>query len=268
MTVATWFDTHLHLDPADAPAALFAQGRQAGVGFFLVAGTAVEDSRRALAVALAETGVGAAVGVHPHAARLAGDLAEFRDLLASPRAVAVGEIGLDYYYDHSPRADQRRVFAAFLDLAAEFDRPVIVHCRDAFDDCLPMLVTAATGGVRILIHSFTGTPAQAEQALGFGALLSFNGMVTFPKADNIRATLAVVPADRLLLETDSPYLAPVPHRGQRNVPAYVAAVGQRVAAEKHLTEADLACLTTATALRFFGMVPLTAPTAAGEGDTD
>jgi TatD DNase family protein len=255
MTDVTWFDTHLHLDAEDAPAALLAQARQAGVGFFLVVGTAAHDSRRALEVALCESGVGAAVGVHPHAAKQAGDLSEFRDLLAAPQAVAVGEIGLDYYYDHSPRADQRRVFAAFLDLAGEFRRPVIVHCRDAFDDCLPMLAAVASAGLRILIHSFTGTPAQAEEALGFGALLSFNGMTTFPKADNIRATLAVVPVDRLLLETDSPYLAPVPHRGKRNVPAYVVAVGQRVAAEKHLSEADLARQTTDNALRFFGMAP-------------
>lgn len=226
-----------------------------GVGFFLVVGTSIQDSRRALAVARSEPGVAASVGVHPHAARLAVDLAEFRDLLAVPQVVAVGEIGLDYYYDHSPRNDQRRVFGAFLELASAAQRPVIVHCRDAFDDCLPMLTTAAAAGLRILIHSFTGTPAQAEQALGFGALLSFNGMVTFPKADNIRATLAVVPVERLLLETDSPYLAPVPHRGSRNVPAYVVAVGQRVAAEKHLETADLARLTTGNALSFFGMGP-------------
>jgi TatD DNase family protein len=253
MSAAVWFDTHLHLDAEDMAAPLLAQARQAGVGCFLLVGTTLLDSRRALAVGLAERGVGVAVGVHPHVAREALDLAAFRDLLAAPPVVAVGEIGLDYYYDHSPRADQRRVFAAFLDLASELRRPVIVHCRDAFDDCLPMLAAAAAGGVRILIHSFTGTPAQAEQALGFGALLSFNGMVTFPKADNIRATLAVVPPERLLLETDSPYLAPVPHRGCRNVPAYVVAVGQRVAAEKGLSAEALARLSTDTALRFFGM---------------
>jgi TatD DNase family protein len=265
---AIWFDTHLHLDATDVPRALLEPARQVGVGYFLVAGTDAEDSRRAIAVARAEPGVVASVGVHPHAAGQAGNLAEFRELLAAPQAVAVGEIGLDYYYDHSPRADQRRVFAAFLELAGEFKRPVIVHCRDAFDDCLPMLAAAATAGLRVLIHSFTGTPAQAEQALGFGALLSFNGMVTFPKADNIRAALAVVPTDRLLLETDSPYLAPVPQRGKRNVPAYLVAVGERVATEKHLSTTDLARLTTGNALRFFGMVLLAAPNAAATAPND
>jgi TatD DNase family protein len=262
MTAPIWFDTHLHLDPEDSPAALFGQARQVGVGFFVVPGTDAEDSRRAVGVARSEPGVGAAVGIHPHAARLAGDLGEFHELLAAPEVVAVGEIGLDYYYDYSPRAEQRRVFAAFLELAAEFRRPVIVHCREAFDDCLPMLAAAATAGLRILVHSFTGTPAQAETALGFGALLSFNGMVTFPKADNIRAALAVVPVERLLLETDSPYLAPVPHRGKRNVPAYVVAVGERVAAEKHLAVAELARRTTGTGLSFFGMAPTAAGSAA------
>jgi TatD DNase family protein len=223
------------------------------VGRFLVAGTDEQDSRRALAVAAAEPGVVAAVGVHPHVARAAGGLASFRELLAAPKAVAVGEIGLDYYYDHSPRPDQRRVFVAFLGLAAEVGRPAIVHCRDAFDDCLPMLREAAATGVRLLVHSFTGTPAQAEQVLGFGALVSFNGMVTFPKGDNIRAALAVVPVERLVLETDSPYLAPVPYRGRRNQPAYVVEVGKRVAEEKRLPWQDLARVTTDNALRFFGM---------------
>lgn len=248
-----WFDTHLHLDPQDAPAALFAAARAVGVTRFLIAGTSAADSRRAVAVAAAADGVVAAAGVHPHEARHGFAPAEFRELLASPRAVAVGEIGLDYHYDHSPRPDQRRVFGAFLELAAELRRPVIVHCREAFADCLPMLAGAAAGGVRVLIHSFTGTPAQAEEVLAFGAYLSFNGMVTFPKADNIRAALAVVPPDRLLLETDAPYLAPVPYRGQRNVPAFVVAVGERVATEKGLTAAELAGVAMANSLRFFGM---------------
>jgi TatD DNase family protein len=248
-----WFDTHLHLDPDDDPPALFARARQTGVGLFLVAGTDEHDSRRALVLAATEPGVMAAVGVHPHVAKQAGEMAVYRELLAAERAVAVGEIGLDYYYDHSPRLDQRRVFAAFLELAAELGRPAIVHCRDAFDDCLPMLRDAAANGLRVLLHSFTGTPAQAEQALAFGAMLSFSGMVTFPKGENIRAALAVVPVERLVIETDSPYLAPVPYRGQRNQPAYVVEVGKRVAAEKGMDTGELARVTTANALRLFGM---------------
>jgi len=249
-----WFDTHLHLDPEDDPRAIFAEARQAGVGHFLIAGTDEQDSGRALAVAEAEPDVVVAAGVHPHVAKAAGDLGLFRGLLVSAKAVAVGEIGLDYHYDHSPRPDQRRIFAAFLGLAAEFRRPAIVHCREAYDDCLPMLRDAAAAGVHVLVHSFTGSPAQAEAVLGLGGMLSFNGMVTFPKAANIREALAVVPVGRLVLETDSPYLAPVPHRGQRNRPAYVVEVGQRVAQEKGLGEDVLAAVTTANALRFFGMV--------------
>ena len=246
-----WFDTHLHLDPEDRPALLFAAARAVGVDRFLVAGTGLDDSRRAALTAAQEDGVVASAGVHPHEARLGLDLEAFRALLDEPRVVAVGEIGLDYHYNHSPPADQRRVFAAFLELAAAVDRPVIVHCRDAFDDCMAMLSEAAAAGVRILIHSFTGTPEQARRALEFGAMLSFNGMVTFNRAENIRAALAVVPVSRLLLETDSPYLAPVPHRGERNTPARVVEVGRRVAAEKGLPEAELASLTTANARRFF-----------------
>lgn len=262
-----WFDTHLHLDSQDNPAFLFAAARRAGVTRFLVAGTATADSLRAVSVAETEDGAVASAGVHPHEASHGADLAVFRDVLSRPKVVAVGEIGLDYHYDYSPRPDQRRVFGAFLDLAGELRRPVIVHCREAFADCLPMLAAAASGGLRVLIHSFTGTPAQAEEVLGFGALLSFNGMVTFPKADNIRAALAVVPLDRLLLETDAPYLAPVPHRGQRNVPAFVADVGRRVAAEKGVSVDALAQVTTTNALRFFGMAVSSVPCASTQTGT-
>lgn len=251
-----WFDTHLHLEPGDDAGALFAAARQAGVGFFLIAGTDAEDSARALAAAASDRGGVAAVGVHPHAARLPLDLEAFRALAAAEKTVAIGEVGLDYYYEHSPRADQRRVFAAFLQLALEVHLPAIVHCRDAFEDCLPMVREAAASGLRVLLHSFAGTPAQAEEALALGAMFSFSGMVTFPRADNIRAALAVVPMDRLFVETDSPYLAPVPYRGRRNQPAYAAIVGRRVADEKRMNAGDAARVTTRNALRFFGMQSL------------
>lgn len=254
--VGDLFDTHLHLDEGEDAAGLFAAARERGVTRFLVVGTGISDSRRALGVAGAEPGVVAAVGLHPHDARLFDGLGPFRECLSRPGAVAVGEIGLDYHYDHSSRSDQRRVFRAFLDLAAELGLPAVIHCREAFEDCLPMLEDWHAPGCRFELHSFTGTPAEAEKALALGAMISFNGIVTFPKANDVRQSLAVVPMDRLLLETDAPYLAPVPHRGRRNVPAYLVDVARGVAAARDLPVEELVRRTTANACRFFGLGPV------------
>lgn len=246
------FDTHLHVDAEDDPAALLAAARSAGVGHFLVAGTTLEDSRRAAALAAAEPGVLAAVGVHPHEARLFdGDFDPFRDLLTQPQVAAVGEIGLDYHYHHSPVDVQRRVCEQFLAFAADVQRPVIVHCREAYADLLPMLHNAAAAGVRFVLHSFTGTATDVEALLPLGAYFGFSGMVTFRKADNIRTALQAVPPERLLAETDSPWLAPEPFRGQRNQPAYVTTIIARLAAERGLTPAAMTRLTTANGLLFF-----------------
>jgi TatD DNase family protein len=250
------FDSHLHFDPDDDVPGLLAAARAAGVTRVLAAGTTLVDSRRLQALAAAHPGVVAAAGVHPHeAAAFAGDTAPFRDLLAAPGVVAVGEVGLDYHYDHSPRDVQRRVFAAFLELALEARRPLIVHCREAVADALPPLREAAAAGLRFCMHSFTGTPAEAEALLALGACIGFNGIITFPKADNVRATLAVVPPERLLAETDAPWLAPVPWRSRRNQPAYLVAVLTRLAQEKGLSLAATAALTAANAERFFALPP-------------
>ena len=242
------FDTHLHLDSEDDPAALFAAGRAAGVSRFLVCGTDLADSARAQAVAAGETGVLAAVGVHPHqAADYAGDLAPFRELAGRPAVAAIGEIGLDYHYDHSPRDVQRRVFATLLELAVSLRRPAIIHCREAFADAFSMLRDAAGAGLRFVIHSFTGTPDEAAALLGLGAYLGYTGMVTFTKADNVRAALRATPVDRILAETDAPWLAPVPHRGQRNQPAFLPLIMAAIAREKGLTVEATARRTTANA---------------------
>lgn len=245
------FDTHLHFDPEDQPGLILTAARAAGVHEFLVAGTALMDSRRAQALAAAESGVYATAGVHPHEARLFdGDLTPFRRLLEQPRVLAVGEIGLDYHYNHSPPDVQRRVFAQFLELALELDRPAIIHCRDAYGDMLPRLEDAARAGLRAVIHSFTGTAAEVERLLPLGIYFGFNGMVTFTKADNIRAALAVVPLERLLAETDAPWLAPLPFRGARNQPAYVMHVIERLARERGLSVAEMTDQTTRNAHTF------------------
>ncbi|NLF93921.1 MAG: TatD family hydrolase [Oligosphaeraceae bacterium] len=249
------FDTHLHLSPEDDAAAVLSAARAVGVGEFLLAGTALSDGLAVSALAGSEPGVYAAVGVHPHAAAsfAAGDLPQFRTLLSRPGVVAVGEIGLDYHYDFSPREVQRQVLALFLELAAELHRPVVIHCREAFADCHALVQRHLPGGAPFVVHSFTGTPEECRLWQELGAYISVNGMVTFTKADNIRAFLPLVQPERLLLETDSPYLAPVPYRGRTNCPAYLPAVAQRVAQELGLELSALAELTTANARRFFAL---------------
>jgi TatD DNase family protein len=248
------FDTHVHIEADDDVPALLQAARSAGVAEWLIAGTDVTDSLRAQRIAAVSPGVYAAAGVHPHqACGFDGDLAPFRELAAQPGVKAVGEIGLDYHYNFSPPDVQRRVFAAFIQLAAETRLPAIVHCREAFPDCLALLREAATAGVRFVLHSYTGTPECAQEMLALGGFFSFSGMLTFRKADNIRLALAAVPNDRVFLETDSPYLAPVPYRGQRNQPAFLVEIARCFAAERGLALEAAAQLTTANAHRFFGL---------------
>ena len=247
------FDTHLHFDLADDAPGLLAAARAAGVTRFLLAATDLADARRYQALAVTEPGVCAAVGVHPNDSHKA-DLAEFAlfgELARLPGVAAIGEIGLDYYRDNSPKELQRQVFEQFLGLALETGLPAVVHCREAYEDGLAMLREAAASGLRFVLHSYTGTPEHAEQFLEMGAYFGFNGIVTFPKSDNVRAALAVIPPARILTETDAPYLAPVPYRGQRNQPAYLTEVVRRLALEKGLTYAEAVALTTGNAERFF-----------------
>ena len=246
------FDTHLHFDPMDDAPALLAAARAAGVTRFLLAATDLADARRYQALACAEPGVGAAVGVHPNDSHKdpVADLAPFRELARMPGVVAIGEIGLDYYRDTAPKELQRKVFADFLALALETGLPAVVHCREAYADGLAMLREAAADDLRFVLHSYTGTVDYAINFIEMGAYFGFNGIVTFPKSDNVRAALAVVPPDRILAETDAPYLAPAPHRGKRNQTAYLTEVVRRLALEKGMTYAEAAALTTANAERF------------------
>jgi TatD DNase family protein len=212
-------DTHAHLAALDDPDAAVERAAEAGVTRILSVGTDVADCRRALELADKHAGVFAILGIHPHEAGTAttDDLAELRGLLGHPKAVAVGETGLDWFRDYAPRDDQRRVFAAQLELASELGKPVVIHTRAADDDTLAGLADF-TG--TIVLHCFS-SPHLLPTALERRWYVSFAGNATFPKAVDLRLSATQVPTDRILAETDSPYLAPQPLRGRRNEPANV-----------------------------------------------
>lgn len=230
-------DSHCHLD-----AGQFASDRQqvidralaAGVETMVSIGTGEgpPDLEAGIRLADAYPFVYATAGVHPHDAAKATDETwpHLRDLLSHPKVVALGEIGLDYHYDFSPRDVQHRVFLRQLEIAADARKPVVIHTREAWDDTIRILAERwAPSGIGCIMHCFTGGPEQARQALDLGFHLSFAGVLTFPRAAEIREAAAITPLDRLLIETDAPYLAPVPHRGKRNEPAYLAETARRLA---------------------------------------
>ncbi|HEV7180112.1 MAG TPA: TatD family hydrolase [Candidatus Baltobacteraceae bacterium] len=227
-------DTHAHVhDKAfdDDRAAVFARARDAGITQIVNVGCDIADSQRALSVA-AEFDVHASAGIHPHEAKDApADLGSaFAPLLSDPRVIAIGETGLDYYYDHSPRDMQQTVLRAQLRLARERDLPVIFHHRDAYDDFIAILREEFRPGMRGVVHCFTGDAAQARTYVDeFGLLLGIGGVVTFKTAQALRDAVCAVGLPAIVLETDCPYLAPVPHRGARNEPAYVTASAAKVA---------------------------------------
>lgn len=245
-----WADQHCHLPPGPEAEAVVAEARSAGVELIVNVGTDVENSRRAAAAAAANEGVWATAGVHPHEAE--GGIDGLEELLAAPEVVAVGEAGLDYHYDHSPRAVQRDVFAAQIELAHRHDLPLVIHSRSAWDDTFAVLDRHGTPK-RTVFHCFTGGPAEAAECLARGARLSFSGIITFDKTDDLRAAAAACPLDRLLVETDSPWLTPVPHRGSPNRPALVPLVGAAVAAAKSLPVEAVEAATWAATRFFYGL---------------
>ena len=208
----------------------------------------------------------ATIGVHPHEAKLAEDrdYAQLAAWAANPRIIAWGEIGLDYFYDHSPRDVQHRVFVRQMELAVEARLPIVIHCRpsqekqDAWDDCLRLIRDHFTpSGLGGILHCFTGELEHARAALELGFMISFAGNVSFPKALSIRAAAAEVPLDRMLIETDSPYLAPLPHRGKRNEPAFVAETARHIAELRGTTADEIGRATTANFYRFFKLTEVT-----------
>jgi TatD DNase family protein len=225
-----WTDSHCHVPYGDVDESVLEDARAAGVGRFVTVGTDAASSRAVLEVAQRNDDVWATAGVHPHDAKDA-DLDTVELLLHDPKVVAVGECGLDYHYDHSPRDVQRRVFAAQVALANAHDVALVIHTRDAWDDTFDVLRGEGVPA-RTVFHCFTGGAEEARRALDLGAYLSFSGIVTFKAAEDIRDAARLCPLDRLLVETDSPYLAPVPNRGKPNRPAWVGLVGAGVAAAR------------------------------------
>ncbi len=231
-------DSHCHLDSSQFKkdlAQTLERGRQAGLKLIIVPGVDLPSSRAAVALAHKHSEIVAAVGVHPHDAKTLNEagLRELRQLARQPKVVAIGEIGLDYYRDLSPRAVQRQAFEDQLALAAELGLPVIIHSRDAHDDVLAILnLKSAILNRKGVMHSFSGDVSLAERVLEMGFYIGISGPVTYPTAEKTRAVVQAAPLERLLIETDAPYLAPQARRGKRNEPAYVRYVAEAIAAIK------------------------------------
>jgi TatD DNase family protein len=257
MAAPSWTDTHAHLDRLDkTPAEAVAECLAAGVDRIITIGTHPEDLPIVLSLAESHAPhVFCTLGVHPHDAQAFSDDVEvfLRSNLTHPRVVAVGEIGLDFHYEHSPRDTQEKAFRRQLDLAVEFGLPVEIHTRDAEEDTVRVLREYG-GAVRGVLHCFTGTPWLAERSLDLGLDLSISGVVTFKNAESLRAIVKNHPLDRLHVETDSPFLAPVPHRGQKNRPVWVTHVAQCVADLKGITLEELSSRVRQNTKRVFGKI--------------
>ncbi|MEM9515741.1 MAG: TatD family hydrolase [Actinomycetota bacterium] len=241
-----WVDSHCHVDDDATVDAAVA----AGVEQMLVIGCDRASSLAAIELAARRPEVFATVGLHPHEARHGVDTVV--DLLDTPGVVGVGEAGLDYFYNHSPREDQIAAFEAQIDLAHTRELPLVIHTRDAWDDTFAVLDNAGMPE-RTIFHCFTGGPVEAEGALERGGHLSFSGIVSFPKALELHEAATMCPLDRMLVETDSPYLAPVPHRGKKNQPAWVADVGRAIADLRHVEADVIAQATSGNARRVFDL---------------
>jgi TatD DNase family protein len=251
-------DTHAHLhDPAfDADrAAVLARARAAGVTAFLTIGTDVATSEAAIELAATEPDVYAAVGIHPHDARTADAAALDRiaALATAPKVVAVGEIGLDHYRDHSPRDAQRAALVAHLQLARRLGKPVLLHCREAHGELLDVCQAEGVAAVGGILHCFSGDLAVARRGLDLGLLISIAGPVTYPSARRLAEVVRLLPLDRLVVETDCPYLPPQPWRGRRNEPAYLPVTAGRVAELLGVPTAQVAAETTRNAARLLGL---------------
>ena len=258
-------DSHAHIDGEEFDAdreEVLARARAAGVRAILNVGTGDPHGghlERAVAVAEEYEGVYAAVGVHPHDAKLFDEEAErklLRLLGSSERVVALGEIGLDFHYDNSPREVQREVFARQLRMAREARKPVVIHSREADEETVRILREEWSGaGVGCVMHCFGGSVRMAEQVLEMGSYVSFAGNVTFKKADALRDAARVVPLKRLLVETDCPFLSPVPFRGRRNEPAHVVETARFLAELRGVTVEELGRTTSENFYRLFGLDP-------------
>jgi len=270
-----FIDSHAHLEgkryDADRDEVLI-RAKESGIEAYLAIGNGDAPETANCGIRLAEEYDGkpqypqiwASVGVHPHEASLANEAADAQLLqwAENPRVIAWGEIGLDYFYDHSPRETQKAVFRKQMELARVAELPIIIHCRpsdnseNAWDDCLAMIAehwySSGLGGI---LHCFTGGVAHARRALDMGFMISFAGNITFPKAQSIRDAANMVPLQRMLIETDSPYLAPIPRRGQRNEPAFVREVARQIGELRGVTTEEIGLQTSENFRKFFRLAP-------------
>ena len=227
--VTGWTDTHCHIHDdkmTTSSSESLQRARDAGVSRFVVIGTDAETSAAATSIAAEHDDVWATVGLHPHDAT--NGVASILPFISLPKVIAIGECGLDYYYEHSPRDVQLPVFAEQIALAKEHNLTLVIHTRDAWKDTFDVLDAEGMPD-NTIIHCFSGGPDEARQCLDRGAYLSFSGIVTFPSATELHAAARLCPVERRLIETDSPYLAPIPHRGRTNRPQYVTCVAERIA---------------------------------------
>jgi TatD DNase family protein len=265
-----FIDSHAHLEGkqfASDREQVIARAREAGIANIVAIGNGDGPANFDCGIQLAEKHdfIYATIGIHPHEAQLADQAAFERmaQLARHPKIIAWGEIGLDYFYDHSPRDTQKQVFAKQMELATEAKLPIVIHCRpsdgsdNAWDDCLQMIHDQwAPNGLGGILHCFTGNWPQAKRALDMGFMISFAGNVTFPKAQQIRDAALEVPLDRMLIETDSPYLAPVPHRGKRNEPAFVKETARKLAELRGLSMEEIGDRTSRNFYNFFKLTEI------------
>ena len=244
-----WFDNHCHLSENAEEEIL--KARKALVAGFINVGTDFETSSEAIEKAKILPDVWATAGVHPHEARKGIDCIEC--LLVDSNVVAVGEAGLDYHYDHSPREDQKKVFAEQIELANKSELPLVIHTREAWEDTFKILDSEGLPK-SIVFHCFTGGTIEAKECLERGANLSFSGIITFKNSESLREAASECPLDRAMIETDSPYLTPVPFRGKKNEPANVVLVGQELAYLQDKSPEEIALATTQNALDFYGLL--------------
>jgi TatD DNase family protein len=263
-------DSHAHLDgkPFDSDREqVIARAREAGVRTVVAIGNGDGPPTLDAGIQLADRHpfIYATIGIHPHEARLASDHAydEMERLARHPKVIAWGEIGLDYYYDHSPRETQKHAFTRQMELAAAAKLPIVIHCRpsdgsdNAWEDSLSLIKDQwAPKGLGGILHCFTGNWAQAKRALDMGFMISFAGNLTFPKAQQIRDAALDVPLDRMLIETDSPYLAPVPHRGKRNEPAFVKETARKLGELRGLSVEEAGEQTSRNFYNFFKLAEI------------
>jgi TatD DNase family protein len=237
-------DTHAHLDFPDFKkdlSAVLERAAARGVSAIVSVGIDEKSSSRAVAIAAETPWIWATVGIHPHeSARVTPTFPRsLKELAFLPGVVAIGEMGLDYYRDHSPRDVQQRIFRTQIDVAREVKKPVVIHCRDAYDDLAKIMVEKEIGRVGGILHCFSGDESFARKSLDLGLYISIAGPVTYPRADRLRDVVRMIPLDRLLVETDAPFLTPQPYRGKRNEPSFIHATYERIAALKGISPEEL-----------------------------